>query len=144
MHTIKVCLGFVELAAALKFFSNADLMWTLRLLPREPFLALWAALFAAMALYVLKVIRWGDEPPGRPGPLRLAVGVVLLVLPLYFGRGALGHRLDWVTEALAPPYSLGNETRSDRRNIVKDDLDGGLELARKAGKKVFLNFTGVT
>jgi cytochrome c biogenesis protein CcdA len=155
MHTLKVSLGFIELVAALKFFSNAELVWGLEILPRELFLLLWAVIFGVLGLYLLQVFHLRDEQPKGISAARLVFAMLALFAALYFFNGSRFTRLDWVTEALAPPYHMtvveGGD-RDDERDrdlqvtwtIVKDDLAAGLAAARAAGKLAFINFTGVT
>ncbi|MHC4077086.1 MAG: protein-disulfide reductase DsbD family protein, partial [Planctomycetota bacterium] len=157
MNTIKVFFGFVELAAALKFFSNSDLRWHLQVLPRELFLTLWFGIFLVAALYLLGMIRVKGET-GEIGAGRLVWGTIVFLLALYFGHGAMGYKLDnWIMYAFEPPYSgetrtgsAGTEGEVKKKvvaashTIVKDDYDAALARAKADGKKVFVNFTGVT
>lgn len=105
MHVLKVFLGFVEVAAALKFFSNVDLNLQLGLLPDELFLTMWFGIFLAAACFLFGMIRMeGDS--GEIGPGRLVGGVAVLMLALYFGYGALGnpYRNNTVMNGLLPGY----------------------------------------
>lgn len=153
MHTLKVTMGFVELAAALKFVSNADLVWGWGFLSQEMFLLLWMAIFAITALYLLGVIKLADEHEERIGPGRLVGGLVFALLSAYSLYGALGNKLDPLMTAIAPPYSnaqaalVGEATPGKRprsHTIVKDDFDAAVELAAREKKRLLVNFTGVT
>ena len=154
MHVLKVSLGFLELAAALKFLSNVDLYFQWEVLPRELFLLLWAGIFVMASLYILNLFRLGGDSDASIGPKRMLAGLCTLLLGLYFFWGSLGFQLDWVSSALAPPYSaqrvagasFGYAEKSSRetRAIVKDDIDGALALAKAEGKLVLVNFTGHT
>jgi len=164
MHTLKVTLGYVELAAALKFFSNVDLVLQWNLLSRELFLLLWFGIFTVCALYLFGVFRLKEDAEpvvlaaGAPvhlhasvGPRRMVAGVAFLLFALYNLHGALGNELDWIMKAMAPPYStrIGASARSDSEPsdepvIVKDDQEGALARARAQGKLVLFNFTGFT
>jgi cytochrome c biogenesis protein CcdA len=163
MHTLKVTLGFVELAAALKFFSNVDLVLQWHVLSRELFLLLWAATFGLAALYLFGVIRLRDdrEPvqidPSVPvdlwqgvGSGRFLTGVVFFLFAIYNLHGALGGEMDWVMKAMAPPYSTrvaslgGSAPRADAPVIVVDDFEEACRRAASEGKLVFANFTGFT
>ena len=102
---IKVTLGFVELAAALKFFSNAEVPLQLGLLPRELFLAMWAAIFLCATLYLLGFIKLSGDN-GEIGPGRMVAGLSFMLFTFYFAYGSLGYRLNnTVMLALEPPYS---------------------------------------
>jgi thiol:disulfide interchange protein DsbD len=153
MNTLKVTLGFVEFAAALKFFSNADLAYDWQVLPRELFLALWFAVFLITAIYLLGLIRYHGET-GEIGGGRLLAGMLFLCLSVYCGFGALGNRLDPIFTQIAPPYSVprvagfetgGGELASAAKKeheIVKDDYEAALVLAQQQKKLVLVNFTG--
>jgi thiol:disulfide interchange protein DsbD len=154
MHVIKVSLGFVELVAALKFFSNSDLQWNWQVLPRELFLLLWAATFIVLGLYLLSVFRMRDEEARGISGIRMLLGLAAISLALYFAFGALGYKLDRITESLAPPYhaevhgnAKGPAGRGGKESgiawtIVEDDLEAGLAKAREEGKRALINFTG--
>ncbi|MCA8968659.1 MAG: hypothetical protein KDC95_02705 [Planctomycetes bacterium] len=154
MNTLKVFLGFVEVAAALKFLSNVELVLGLEALPREHFLFLWAGIFVIAAIFLLGMIRFKGES-GEIGPGRLLGGLIVALLAMYFATGAFGNRLDWVMESIAPPYSKrmawagsdqegGSGESKLAWTIVKDDFDGAKALAVEDDKLVFLNITGVT
>ncbi|QDU70094.1 protein-disulfide reductase DsbD family protein [Engelhardtia mirabilis] len=155
MGTLKVALGFVELAAAFKFFSNADLVWGLNVLSRELFLALWMAIFAVAGAFVLGFIKLKGES-GEIGPIRMLAGLGFVLLATYSGYGASGRMLDPIMTAIVPPYShsIANEvsgassgageSRQKGHTIVEDDYDGALALARQEGKLLLVNFTGHT
>ncbi|HVR74565.1 MAG TPA: cytochrome c biogenesis protein CcdA, partial [Planctomycetota bacterium] len=152
MHTLKVTFGFIELAAALKFLSNTDLGKGYGVLPRELFLLLWAGISLVTGLYVLGLFRMKEESGGGIGGIRLLAGLAAVTGALYFFSGAMGYRLDWISESLAPPYHAerigaagGGAAPGEKAawTIVEDDLEGGLARARDEGKLALVNFTGV-
>ncbi len=151
MHVLKVSLGYLELAAAIKFLSNVDLRLQWNVLPRELFLLLWAGIFVMGSLYVLNVYRLDGDAKASIGPKRMLAGLCTLLLGLYFFWGSLGYQLDWITSALAPPYSaqrvagVGSGEATNPRvtwTIVKDDIEGALARAKAEGRPVLVNFTG--
>ncbi len=157
MHTLKVWLGFVEVAAALKFLSNADLVWGWGLLSRELFLWLWAGIFFAAAAYLFAWIRtrdeYGAEDAATISPKRMVWGVGTFLFAVYCMYGALGHSVDPIMTALAPNYSTaiagsgstgGTATTAKGHVIVKDDYDAALARASSEGKLLLVNFTGFT
>jgi thiol:disulfide interchange protein DsbD len=151
MHTLKVTLGFVEIAAALKFISNVDIVWEWHWLSRELFLALWVAIFVATALYLFGMIRLKDEGTTEVSPARMLAGLFFLTLSLYCGYGALGNRLDSIMTAIVPPYSnslsvlQGGKSRNQESwPIVIDDYEVALAQAQAEGKLLLVNFTGHT
>jgi len=150
MHTLKVTMGFVELAAALKFMSNADLVWGWNFFSIEMFLYLWVAIFLVTALYLFGLIRLADEHSGPISPGRMVAGLFFTLLTAYSFYGALGNKLDPLMTAIAPPYSnnLGGggkaQAKVDRHTIIKDDFEAAVERAKQEGKRVLINFTGFT
>jgi thiol:disulfide interchange protein DsbD len=150
MNTLKVTLGFVEVAAALKFISNADLVWGWNILSRELFLLLWAGIFVAAALYLFGIIRL-KSGGGEVSPMQLSFGLGLLMLGLYCAYGAQGRRMDPVMTAIIPPYSheyvgpsgvVRGGSKLKGHEIIKDDFDGAVALAIEGEKLLLLNFTG--
>ncbi|MDB2575713.1 hypothetical protein N9Z54_00785 [Planctomycetota bacterium] len=168
MNTLKVFMGFVELAAALKFFSNADIALQAGWLPREVFLMMWAAIGLAAAMYLFGRINLkGESPDGEIGPGRLCGGLVTLIGSAYCFMGVLGYHLDeTIMSAMAPPpeYSRGlvethkaevvsggssqalpaGVKRQGGSLVVVDDYDLALRVARERGLGVLVNFTGHT
>jgi DsbC/DsbD-like thiol-disulfide interchange protein len=145
MNTVKVFMGFVELAAALKFFSNSDLVWGWELFSRELFLLLWGLIFVAAALYLFGAFGRG----GKIGRRRLVGASLTLLLALYCFWGMSGRKLDFVMTAIAPNYSGGRlgwdwYTPGGSWTIVKDDYDAARKRAEAEGKLLFINFTGFT
>jgi len=154
MHTLKVFLGFVEVAAALKFLSNTDIQWQWGILTRELFLALWAAIFAMAGAYLFAWIRlkdeYGQEDGATISPKRMLAGVATMLFAMYCLYGMLGFRLDQAMTSLIPPYSNhieiegGSASASVSRGhtIIEDDFDKAVLLARKEDKLLLVNFTG--
>jgi cytochrome c biogenesis protein CcdA/DsbC/DsbD-like thiol-disulfide interchange protein len=146
MNTLKVTLGFVEVAAALKFLSNADLVWGWRILSRELFLIAWCALFVLAALYLFGAFR--RERFLRVGLGQALSGAVVLAFALYNAWGVT-NPLDRVMNSIAPNYSGGRVTpewylRRDSWTMVVDDFDTALRVARDESKLLLVNFTGHT
>lgn len=144
LNTVKVTLGFLELAFALKFLSVADLAYGWRLLDRETFLALWIALFALLGLYLLGKIRFphDDDGDGRTSVPRFFLALCSLAFAVYMVPGLWGAPLKAVS-AFAPPMS----TQDFNLDPVKvepafRDYDAGMEHARRTGRPVVIDFTG--
>ncbi len=152
MHTVKVTLGFVEIAAALKFISNVDLIWQWGWLSRELFLVLWLGLFLIAAIYLFGLVRLKDEMAEGISPGRMVAGVFFALYALYCGYGALGNSVDPILTAIIPPYSghVGqgaagtSASTTSTRIIIKDDYEDALKRARDDGKQLMINFTGFT
>jgi len=142
MHVIKVSLGFLEIAAALKFFSNADMVWELHFLSRDLFLLLWAGIFGASAAYLFGWIRLAGERNEGVGPLRMTIGLLVLLFATYCWYGAQGNKLDPVMVAIVPNYQA--RTPKTKHEIFVDNWDAAVARARTTGKQLFVNFTGHT
>ena len=144
MHTVKVFLGFLEIAAALKFFSNADIAYfggENFLISRQLFLILWAVIFLTAGLYLVGAHRRFREV-SIP---RIGMGLLVVALSAYFFTcSAPGAELDRVTTALAPPPPPAPK-EAGKPVIVKDDFEEGIRQAKARGDKLtLLNFTGFT
>ncbi|HHI78572.1 MAG TPA: hypothetical protein ENK02_01185 [Planctomycetes bacterium] len=146
MNTLKVFLGFVEIAAAFKFFSNVDLVLGLQQLPNELFLALWTGIFLIAGFYLLGMIPYKTDTSQGIGSGRLVGGMATILLAFYFAFGALGYPYNnLVMNGLLPGYSVraprgGEEAKG--HSIVVDDFDKALRLARSQDKRLLINFTG--
>ena len=143
MNVIKVTLGFIELAFALKFLSVADLAYGWHLLDRETFLALWIVLFALLGFYLLGKIRFPhDDENTRVSVPRFFLALASLAFAVYMVPGLWGAPLKAVS-AFAPP--LNTQDFNLYKNEVHaqfTDYDQGMEYARLQGKPVMLDFTG--
>ena len=146
LNSVKVVMGFLELAAALKFLSNVDLVWQWGVLSREVFIAGWIAIFLLCGLYLLGKIRLPhDSPLDAIGPLRLLASSGCLAFGLYLMTGLFGAPLgEW--DAFFPPYGNYGEIakiRSGEPELTwRDDYEAALTEAQAAGKPVFIDFTG--
>ena len=149
METLKISLGFVELAAAFKFVSMVDIYFGWDALPRELFLMIWAAVFGLWALYLFGVIRKAGTPSMGVGAGRMAGGMVVTLLATYFLFGAMGNRMDKIMTGFVPAYSnrivmkgAGDGPKVEGHVVVKDDPQKAVEVAAADGKLVLYNFTG--
>ena len=143
MNIIKVTLGFLELAFALKFLSVADLAYGWRLLDRETFLALWIVLFALLGFYLLGKIKFPhDDDDTKVSVPRFFMALASLAFAVYMVPGLWGAPLKAVS-AFAPPMQTQDYNLYNNEVHAKfDDYDLGMEYARQHGKPVMLDFTG--
>jgi thiol:disulfide interchange protein len=151
LNTTKVILGFLELALAFKFLSNADLVAHWNLLKIEPFLLLWILIFAALALYLFGKIKFPhDAPIKKISFSRIAGGVLVASFVIYL---ASGFRVNEATKTLtpltllsglAPPvgYSFLYPNECPNNFNCFKDLKIGIEYAKKVNKPILLDFTG--
>lgn len=143
MNQVKVVLGFLELAFALKFFSVADLAYGWRLLDRETFLALWIVIFALLGLYLLGKIRFPhDDDDSHVSVPAFFIALFSLAFAVYMIPGLWGAPLKAVS-AFAPPMKTQDFNLYTNEVRAKfDDYDAGMEYAKKSGKPVMVDFTG--
>ena len=153
MNVIKVVLGLVELAFALKFLSVADLAYGWRLLDRETFLCLWILIFALMGFYLLGWIRlphdedeYDDEGNvvARPkiGVTRFLSALCVLAFALYMVPGLWGAPCKAVSAFAPPMWTQDFNLNANTVEAVYTDYEEGMAAAQKAGKPVMLDFTG--
>ena len=166
LNTVKVVLGFLELALAFKFLSNADLVLQLHFLEREVFLAIWIAIFGALAFYLFGKIQLPhDAPLSHISVGRLSLGLVVMSFTVYMIPGLWGAPLNLISAFPPPqnysesPYGVGSSQGEGStatateipdgshllapHNIIAfDDYDKGLAYSRKVGKPILIDFTG--
>jgi thiol:disulfide interchange protein DsbD len=162
LNTVKVVLGFLELALAFKFLSNADLVLQLHLLEREVFLAIWIAIFGTLALYLFgKITLPHDSPLTHISVGRLSLGVLVLTFTVYLIPGLWGAPLKLINAFPPPmeysesPFGIGQNSASNTNVIlpegaksgphgivVFDDYESGLAYAKSVNKPIMLDFTG--
>ena len=153
LNSVKVVMGLLEIAAAMKFLSNVDLIWQWGIFTREVVLASWVAVTLLIVLYLLGKFQLAhDTPTERIGPLRLMIALVSLSLGFYLLTGLFGARLGEI-ESFLPPATLntsslvstgGVGSQSGDLNWIMNDYDGALQKARTENKPVLIDFTGYT
>jgi thiol:disulfide interchange protein DsbD len=168
LNTVKVVLGFLELALALKFLSNADLVLQLHLLEREVFIAIWIAIFGSLTFYLFGKIKLPhDSQIPHISVGRLGFGLVVLSFTIYMIPGLWGAPLNLISAFPPPqhysesPYGVGNARKEVGNTSINqidlpygaylmaphdimafNDYDLGLEFAKKVNKPVMIDFTG--
>lgn len=167
LNTVKVFLGFLELALAFKFLSNADLVLQLHWLEREVFIAIWIAVFGALAFYLFGKIQLpNDSPVTNISVGRMSLGLLVLTFTIYLIPGLWGAPLKLISGFPPPmqysesPYGVGYTKMSPGVSttstsefpegahlgpqdiIAFKDYETGLAYAKKVGKPILLDFTG--
>ena len=169
LNTVKVVLGFLELALAFKFLSNADLVLDLHWLEREVFLAIWIAIFGTLAFYLFGKIQLPHDSPNTHISVgRLSLGLLTLSFTIYMIPGLWGAPLNLISAFPPPqhysesPYGVGfsklgggSITNKDHSDVPEgahlmaphdilafNDYDLGLAYAKKVNKPVMIDFTG--
>ena len=167
LNTVKVVLGFLELALAFKFLSNADLVLQAHLLEREVFIAIWIAIFGTLTLYLFGKIQLPHDAPLKYLSVgRLSFGLIVLSFTIYMIPGLWGAPLNLIS-AFPPPqhYSEsphgvgftklragsvaidseipdGAHLMAPHNILAFNNYDKGLAYAKKVGKPVMIDFTG--
>ncbi len=151
LNTVKVVLGFIELALAFKFLSNADLVQRWGLLKIEPFLIIWILIAIAMALYLFGFIKFPHDSPGRQtSPVKTGLGLASLGIAVYlafgfqYNKGIGSYQPLTVLSGLAPPvcYSWIYPCDCPQGLTCFKDYAEGMAYARKVNKPVMIDFTG--
>lgn len=142
MNTVKVTLGFIELALSLKFLSVADLAYGWHILDREVFISLWVVIFALLGIYLLGKIRFThDEENEGIGVFRFFLAVISLSFAVYLVPGLWGAPLKSVS-AFVPPLNTQDFNLYDKGMTHYEDFDEGMRAAQAQGKPVFIDFSG--
>jgi thiol:disulfide interchange protein DsbD len=162
LNTVKVVLGFIELALAFKFLSQADSVLQLHLLEREVFLAIWIAIFGTLVLYLFgKITMPHDSPLTHISVGRLMFGLLVLTFTVYLIPGLWGAPLKLTSGYLPPieysesPLGIGSSTANTSTNalpegakygpnqiIIFEDYEKGLAYAKTVNKPIMIDFTG--
>lgn len=149
MNSIKVSMGFLEIAAAMKFLSNVDLIWKWGIFTRPVVLSIWIAIGIILAIYLLgKFQLFHDTKPEKIGAIRLVSAIISLAISFYLLTGLFGAKLGEL-ESFLPPDLEGSSARilgASREELswIYNDYEKALEKAKAENKRVFLDFTGYT
>jgi thiol:disulfide interchange protein len=156
MNNVKVVMGFLEIAAALKFFSNVDLIWQWHFFSRDLVLAIWVAIAIITTVYLLGRFQLShDTPVEQIGAIRVLIAVFFLSGGIYLYTGFNGHPLGQI-DGFLPPMDSGESTQS--ASVVNTSpsatqvfqpqwipsYSAALAEAKKTGKNIFIDFTGYT
>ena len=149
MNSVKVAMGFLEVAAAMKFISNVDLVWKWGIFTRDVVLAVWIAVGVVLAVYLLGKIQLShDSKPERLGAFRMFSAVVALAVSFYLLTGLFGAKMGEL-ESFLPP-DLNNSTSrffgkgEAELKWIENDYPAALAKAKAENKRVFIDFTGYT
>jgi thiol:disulfide interchange protein len=141
--SVKATMGLLELAAALKFLSNVDLVWGWGIFTRNVVIALWIVIGAVLVMYLAGGLRLGHAPKlSRPGVPRWATVAGALALTIWLATGLAGQRLGEL-EAFLPPGELGGGEGGELAWMV-NDYEGALAQASKENRSILIDFTGYT
>ena len=136
LNSVKVIMGFLEIAAAFKFISNVDLVWNWGIFDRSMVLLVWAIIFILMGLYLLGLIKMPfDSPIKKISFYRIIFCVIFLFVGIYLSTGLFNNKLHGLIESYLPP---------DKEKIWIEDLDVGYKVSKELNKPIFIDFTGYT
>ena len=143
MNVIKVTLGFLELAFALKFLSVADLAYGWRILDRETFLALWIVIFGLLGMYLLGKIKFSHDSDLKYVSVpRLFMSIISFAFAIYMIPGLWGAPLKAISAFAPPLYTQDFNLYDSEVHAAFDDYELGMEYARKNNKPVMIDFSG--
>ncbi|MCC7431319.1 thioredoxin family protein [bacterium] len=155
LNSTKVVMGFIELAAALKFLSNTDLIFQWEIVTRPFMLTSWVVIFALTGFYILGKLRLPHDSKLEVITVpRLFLSMFFLTASLYLSRGLIGEPLHSWVDSYLPPENYGVSTAQNKESGKKqlaihelkwfDEYSKGLEKAKETGKPIFIDFTGYT
>ena len=143
LNSVKVVLGFLELALALKFLSVADLAYGWRILDREVFLVLWIVIFALLGFYLLGKIRFRhDSELKYISVTRLFMAIVSFAFAIYMLPGLWGAPLKAISAFAPPLYTQDFNLYNDEVHAVFDDYEAGMAEAKRLNRPVMIDFSG--
>ena len=143
LNSVKIVLGFLELALALKFLSVADLAYGWRLLDREVFIVLWIAIFALLGFYLLGKIKFSHDSDLKYVSVpRLFMSIISFAFAIYMIPGLWGAPLKAISAFAPPLYTQDFNLYDSEVHAAFDDYELGMEYARKNNKPVMIDFSG--
>jgi thiol:disulfide interchange protein len=150
MNSVKVTMGFLEIAAAMKFISNVDLVWNWQIFSREVVLSVWIAIALLATLYLLGKFRLPHDSPFESlGVARMMWAMLFLSIGFYLFTGLMGRTLGEL-DAFLPPRTAGAQMLTGGGSAPGQELTWSVDRAaamaqaRSEGKPVFIDFTGYT
>jgi len=138
LNSVKVTMGFLEIAAAFKFISNTDLVWQWDIFTYEVVLTCWAIIMALCAVYILGYIRFKNDSRVAFSYQRGLLSILFLSLSFYLLSGNFGYNINGTIESYLPPKKMKSNL-----NWIHS-LDDAFIIANEENKKIFIDFTGVT
>ena len=143
LNSVKVVLGFLELALALKFLSVADLAYGWRLLDREAFIVLWIVIFSLLGVYLLGKIKFShDREVKYVSVPRLFMAIISFAFAIYMVPGLWGAPLKAISAFAPPLYTQDFNLYKNEVHAAFDDYESGMAYAKKVNKPVMIDFSG--
>lgn len=151
MNSVKVVMGFLEIAAAMKFISNVDLIWHWGIFTRETVLGIWIVIAVLIAVYLIgKLPLWHQDAPKKITAVRAVLAASFLGVAVWLALGFFGRPLGEIESFLPPMHGgavtsvFAGGTGAEKLNWISNDYEGALARARAEHKPLFVNFTGYT
>lgn len=141
LDVVKVVFGFIELAFAFKFLSNADLVMQWGFLKRELFVGIWILISFLTGLYLLGIFKFKKESTFKKTITTNILAVVFFVFAGYLTTDFFGGELQYIS-GFPPPKSYSFLKQPEKFDIIRNDFDLALEKAKKENKPLFVDFTG--
>ena len=143
LNSVKVVLGFLELALALKFLSVADLAYGWRLLDREVFIVLWIVIFSLLGVYLLGKIKFSHDSEVKYVSVpRLFMAIISFAFAIYMVPGLWGAPLKAISAFAPPLYTQDFNLYKNEVHAAFDDYESGMAYAKKVNKPVMIDFSG--
>lgn len=143
LNSVKVVLGFLELALALKFLSVADLAYGWRLLDREAFIVLWIVIFSLLGVYLLGKIKFSHDSEVKYVSVpRLFMAIISFAFAIYMVPGLWGAPLKAISAFAPPLYTQDFNLYKNEVHAALDDYESGMAYAKKVNKPVMIDFSG--
>lgn len=143
LNSVKVVLGFLELALALKFLSVADLAYGWRLLDREAFIVLWIVIFSLLSVYLLGKIKFSHDSEVKYVSVpRLFMAIISFAFAIYMVPGLWGAPLKAISAFAPPLYTQDFNLYKNEVHAAFDDYESGMAYAKKVNKPVMIDFSG--
>ena len=143
LNSVKVVLGFLELALALKFLSVADLAYGWRLLDREAFIVLWSVIFSLLGVYLLGKIKFSHDSEVKYVSVpRLFMAIISFAFAIYMVPGLWGAPLKAISAFAPPLYTQDFNLYKNEVHAAFDDYESGMAYAKKVNKPVMIDFSG--
>ena len=138
LNSVKIIMGFLELAAAFKFISNTDLVWNWNIFTYEVVLYSWALIMLLSGLYIIGLIKFKNDSTVTFSIQRSIIGLAFIVFATYLGAGNHGYDINGTIKSYLPPKKYQSNL------IWNNNLEDAFQIAQTQNKNIFIDFTGVT
>ena len=138
LNSVKIIMGFLELAAAFKFISNTDLVWNWNIFTYEVVLYSWALIMFLSGLYIFGLLKFKNDSPVTFSIQRSIIGLTFIIFATYLGAGNHGYDINGTIKSYLPPKKYQSNLNWN------NNLEDAFQIAQTQNKNIFIDFTGVT